>query len=519
VETDQAGDDGYVAAERRRVEERARMLAALVEQSADLVGVAELTGACLFVNDAGAALVELDRPVEELTIRDFVHPSDWLRHEREVLPTVRETGVWAGETVFRNFRTREPIPVDVRVFSLVGAYPGGEPLAGCVARDLRAQHRAGRERETLEAQLHQAQRLESVGRLAGGVAHDFNNLLTVIVAYAEMLLPELPDPVLQEEVRQIHSAAERATALTRQLLLFSRHEVSDPRPVQPTRVLQGLESLLRRTLGEDVTLTTSYATDATVEIDPAGLEQVVVNLAVNARDAMPTGGDLTIQTRADVEAGTMEVVVADTGQGMPTDVAAQAFEPFFTTKQPDRGTGLGLPTVHGIVEQAGGSVRLDSRPGEGTAVRISLPVAEDTGSGATPPAERAPTPAAGDGETVLVVEDEAAVRRLTERVLTGHGYHVVAASGSEEAIEAARRPDLTLDLMVTDMVMPGMTGTEVVQAVRRERPGLPVVFMSGYPRAVVGESLPPGTTLLGKPFSVADLLDVVRRTLGRPQPA
>jgi PAS domain S-box-containing protein len=501
--------------DRRRAEERGRMLAALVEQSADFVGVADLTGACLFVNDAGAALVGLDRPVEELTIRDFVHPTDWPRHEQEVMAALRDSGSWVGDAVFRHLGTGEPLPVDFRVFAIVDAQPGGDPLVGCVARDLRAQRRAEREREVLEAQLHQAQRLESVGRLAGGVAHDFNNLLTVIVAYAEMLLPELDEEGLREEVEQIRSAAERATALTRQLLLFSRRGVSDPRPVQPTRVLQRLEHLLRRTLGEDVALAMRYATDATVEIDPASLEQVVVNLAVNARDAMPAGGELTIHTRAGTSSGTVELVVSDTGEGMPPDVAAQAFEPFFTTKQPDRGTGLGLPTVHGIVEQAGGSIRLDSRVGEGTAVRVTLPVVPDRG-GREEPGPVTPTTTPGAGETVLVVEDEATVRRLTERVLTGHGYRVVAASGPEEAIAAAGRADLTLDLVLTDMVMPGMTGTQVVEAVRRERPGLPVVLMSGYPRAVLGESLPPGTTLLGKPFSVAALLDVVRRTLERP---
>ncbi|HXL20688.1 MAG TPA: ATP-binding protein, partial [Streptosporangiaceae bacterium] len=386
-----------------------------------------------------------------------------------------------------------------------------------------------------ERQLHQSQRLESLGQLAGGVAHDFNNLLGVISNYASFAGEEVAKEAASERWRAVHSdiaqvqqAAERAAGLTHQLLAFARQEVIQPRVLNINDVVQSVEQLLVRTLGEHIELITDLAADlGLVLADPGQIEQVLVNLAVNARDAMPRGGKLTLETTAthvdETAAAQAElppgryvaVKVSDTGTGMPKDVVDRVFEPFFTTKPKGQGTGLGLATVYGIVTQAGGHVRIYSEPGAGTRLTALLPVTGQAPAAATPPPAQ---PRRGNGETVLVVEDEAAMREVTRRILARNGYHVVAAASGPDALTVVTSQREHIDLLLTDVIMPGMQGKELAGKVRILQPDAAVVFMSGYTQGLLSAQgvLEPGIHLIEKPFSETTLLTKLHEILGRP---
>ncbi|HEY8584206.1 MAG TPA: ATP-binding protein [Capillimicrobium sp.] len=383
---------------------------------------------------------------------------------------------------------------------------GGVAGVGGIAVDVSERRRAEREREALEARMHQAQRLESVGQLAGGIAHDFNNLLAVIRNYAGFIADELPEGTqARDDVEQVRRATERATALTQQLLLFSRQELARAEVLDINAAVLQTEQLLRRTLGAQVALHTDLGEGLPrVEIDPGLVEHVLINLALNARDAMPAGGSLTIRTAPRSDGAGAVLEVADTGAGMAPEVVARAQEPFFTTKPQGEGTGLGLATAHGVVARAGGTLELRSAPGAGTVVTIALPAAPGSAA-ATGGATVAEEGARGDGRTVLVVEDEEALRTLVVRVLTGHGYAVVAAADAREALAVAERPDLLL----TDVVMPGMPGNELAEELRRRWPGLPVLLMSGY----TDEADLRGSGVLAKPFDAQALLRRVGASL------
>jgi PAS domain S-box-containing protein len=388
-----------------------------------------------------------------------------------------------------------------------------------------------REKQGLEAQLDQMRRLESVGQLAGGVAHDFNNLLAVILNYAEFVADEIGEgsPAI-DDVEEIRRAAQRGAALTRQLLIFSRRDVVRPKVLDLNELLSELEKLLRRALGEHVKLDTRPADGLwTVEADPGQLEQVLVNLAVNARDAMPRGGDLTIETSnveldeelrellgAPAPGRYVRLVVSDTGAGMEPDVVARAFEPFFTTKAKGEGTGLGLATVYGIVMEAGGVVRLYSEPGVGTTVKAHLPASAD-GVPAQEPRRTALPPSRG--EAVLVVEDEDAVRRLTERILVDAGYRVTAAPSAEAAL-AAVTGNVEVDLLLSDVIMPEMLGPELVEQATALRPQLRVLYMSGYTHQAIARQqvADSDVAFVEKPFTAQALLAAVREVLDQPTP-
>jgi PAS domain S-box-containing protein len=361
------------------------------------------------------------------------------------------------------------------------------------------------DQRALEEQLRQAQRMEAMGRLAGGVAHDFNNILTAIRGNAEFLAGALPaGGTLARDAEEIRDAADRAAGLTRQLLAFSRRQVLQPRVVDLNVVVAGVERLLARVLGEHVRLTVRPApTPQWVHADPGQLDQVLINLAVNARDAMPDGGPLEIAVVPEAARGTGRVVVrvSDRGTGMDATTRTRAFEPFFTTKPVGRGTGLGLATVHGIVEQAGGAAWIDSALGHGTTVSVALPrVHGPRGVTAPGPAR----PAAGHGR-VLLVEDEAMVRALTERILVRAGYRVATARNGREALarlEAQGPGEAPIDVLVTDVVMPEMGGRELAQRLRRARPDLPVVFMSGYvDDGLAASDLERRSAFVEKPFT------------------
>ena len=380
-----------------------------------------------------------------------------------------------------------------------------------------------REREEqLEHQLERARRLESIGQLAGGVAHDFNNLLAVILNFAEFALDEVDErSALYADIDQIRRAAERAAELTRQLLVFSRRERVDARVVDVNEALASTEEMLRRTIGEHIELRSDTAPDLwATRLGGGQLEQVLVNLAVNARDAMPDGGRLTIRTRnsevapPDLPRGRwVHLTVEDTGSGMPSNVATQAFDPFFTTKPKGQGTGLGLASVYGIVSQAGGEVTIDSRLGKGTRVSIWLPAVERSpGDPDEAGADGAPS---GHGETILVVEDEAQVRALTSRILGDHGYRVLEAPNGEEALRRWAAEAGQIDLLVTDVVMPAMSGAELAERLLDARPDMGVLYMSGYTSDVVLRHGPRDrdVAVLEKPFSADRLLSRVRESL------
>ena len=384
------------------------------------------------------------------------------------------------------------------------------------------------EKKRLEAQLLQAQKMEAIGQLAGGVAHDFNNLLGVILGYTELLLKDLgePHPGLRR-AQQIRQAAERAAALTRQLLAFSRKQVLEPRVLDLNAVVTRVEGMLRRVIGEDVQLVTALAPRlGPVRADPGQVEQVLLNLAVNARDAMPRGGKLVLETRDvlldevyplardGVEPGPhVLLAVSDTGHGMDAATLGRIFEPFFTTKAEGKGTGLGLSTVFGIVKQSGGHVEVYSELERGTAFKIYLPRAEAPAPAAA--AAPVPEPAAGGRETVLLVEDAAALGMMIREILETAGYSVVHAEDPRQALAAAAAHPGPIQLVLTDVVMPGMSGRELAAAVTAARPGTRVLYMSGYPdEAIVQQgALLPGTQFIQKPFTADALLRRVREVL------
>jgi PAS domain S-box-containing protein len=390
--------------------------------------------------------------------------------------------------------------------------------------------------EHLQARLQQAQRLESLGQLAGGIAHDFNNLLAVIINYATFVSEELDVATdsdwaqrwetADDDVKQIKLAAERAARLTHQLLAFARREVVRPQVLDLDQVISGVKEMLVRTIGEHVELVFLPGGELyPVMADPGQLEQVLVNLAVNARDAMPGGGTLTIDTTnitvddETIAGGSkaqlgrnVRLRVSDSGTGMPADVAAHAFEPFFTTKPEGAGTGLGLATVYGIIAQAGGHIQIYSEPGAGTTFSIMLPV---TAEAAAVAPDHVPYQRSPKGETILVVEDEDALREVARRIFARNGYHVLTASGGPEAIELARGFQGDIHLLVTDVIMPQMLGKEVSEKIQAIKPDVEVLFMSGYARRVLTSQgmLDPHVALVEKPFSEVDLMDMAAQVL------
>jgi PAS domain S-box-containing protein len=381
-----------------------------------------------------------------------------------------------------------------------------------------------------QAQLIQAQKMEAIGRLAGGVAHDFNNLLTVIQVSTQLLMQDLrPEDPLWDRAQQIREAGERASSLTRQLLRFSRREITEPQVISLGTIVSNLSHMLHRIIGEDIELVVALADDPwLVKVDPAQMEQVIVNLAVNARDAMPQGGTLSLQTTSMtldqssvahlLGAGPGEYVmlaVSDTGMGMDDEVKARIFEPFFTTKDQGQGTGLGLSTVYGIIRQNGGHIWVDSEPGQGTVFEIYLPRTEEArAQDEALQLDQAPSMIRGS-ETILVVEDEDAVRDLAAHILRMHGYHVLAAGSGPEAIRLCMDHDAPIHLLLTDVIMPEMNGKELAKQIESQRPGLQVLFMSGYSHDVISHYrvLENGIHFLAKPFTLETLAQKVRDVL------
>lgn len=386
------------------------------------------------------------------------------------------------------------------------------------------------ERRALEQQLRQAQKMEAIGRLAGGIAHDFNNLLMVISGYSEFLLDRLgPDQALRGPAKEISSAADRATSLTRQLLAFSRKQMLTPKVIDLNAVVTENLKMLTRLIGEDIDLVMIPGIElGPVKADPGQIEQVILNLAVNARDAMPQGGRLTIETsnvtlddsyarlHAPVQPGDYTMlVITDTGVGMDAETQSRIFEPFFTTKG-TKGTGLGLSTVYGIVKQSGGYIWVYSEPGKGTSFKVYLPhVTAEEVAAVEQPAAPPPAPADINRETILVVEDEVNLRRLTRQFLENQGYTVLEAADGAAAVQICVAHQGIIHLLLTDVIMPGMNGRELAHRVSEIRPNMKVLYMSGYTENAIGHNgtLDAGITLLQKPFTLHALKAKVREVL------
>jgi len=379
----------------------------------------------------------------------------------------------------------------------------------------------------LEEQFRQSQKMEAVGQLAGGIAHDFNNLLTAILGNSQLLLRDLPPgDAKRGDVEEIRKASERAASLTRQLLAYSRRQMLQPEVLDLNVVVADMDRMLRRLIGEHIALVAVLAPDlGRVRADPNQIEQVIVNLAVNARDAMPNGGNLTVETaNVDLDetftqahlgavAGPYAMfAVTDTGAGMDATVRAHLFEPFFTTKEVGKGTGLGLATVYGIVKQSDGYISVYSEPGRGSSFKVYLPRIEAPAAAA---AAAPKTGAARGSETILVVEDEPAVLTLSRRALEAQGYVVLAAADGTDALRVVERHGGTIHLLLTDVVMPGFSGRELADQLAARRPGVRVLYMSGYPGDAVVQhgTLPPGSAFLQKPFSPDGLARKVRDVL------
>ncbi len=510
-------------AERRRAEETLRAseyrYRELFDGAKDLIYVHDLNGNFVSINKAAQQITgyTADEALK-MNIAQLVAPEDV---ENVYAMVARNLGGDANATYDLAIVTKEGRRLMLEVSTHL-VYRNGIPVAvQGIARDIT-------ERRRLEEQFLQSQKMEAVGRLAGGVAHDFNNLLTVIGAYSQMISDSLPDDQrLRGYAQEILWAAERAGTLTNRLLAFSRRQVVQPRIVDFNGLIVTLDNMLRRLIGEDIELKIVLEPGAgAVKADPNHLEQVIMNLAVNARDAMRTGGRLTIRTSRvelgppsdgspDLQPGSyLSLEVSDTGAGMSPEILAHIFEPFFTTKEAGKGTGLGLSTVYGIVKQCGGDITVRSSPGEGAHFTLYFPRA---GSQDLPPAEQAPAislPQA-DRELILLVEDEYGVRKLVRKMLIQQGYRVLEASSGEEALQLSEQHDGSIHLLLTDVVMPSMSGRELAQRLTAERPDVKVLYMTGYTEDAIVQHgvLEPGVAVLNKPFLSDSLARKIREVL------
>ena len=495
-----------------------RELAAIVESSADAIVGENLEGIITAWNKGAEKMYGYS--ASEAVGRDarFLLPPGSPDYVSANLQKVRSGTSATFETV-RMHANGRPVNVTLTV-SPIRDKTGSVVGASTIAHDIT-------EQKHLQEQLRQSQKMEAIGRLAGGVAHDFNNLLSVIVGYTYLMQSSVEkDHPLAGAAEQVMNAAEKAGALTRQLLAFSRRQVLQPEVIDVNDVVYSMEKMLPRLIGEDIDLRTIRTPGLkSIKADPGQLEQVIMNLVVNARDAMSNGGDLTIETanvhfsqreaeHHDVAPGDyVMLAVSDTGQGMDEQTRGHMFEPFFTTKEPGKGTGLGLATVYGIVSQSSGHIWVYSEPGAGTTFKIYFPAvsaaAEKAGI-----AEGPELSLAGD-ETILVVEDEDSLRDLVVHVLEAKGYKVLSAVGGTEALSTFDKRNGAIDLLLTDVVMPGMRGQELAQRISQRSPSLPVIYMSGYTDNALmhAGSLPEGTVFLQKPFTPDVVLRKVREVL------
>jgi PAS domain S-box-containing protein len=507
-----------------------RSFRALAENACDGIIIVNSERRVVFANYRAAEIA--GRSQNELLSAPF----DSFVHSDE-LPILIDRFIrrMSREPVIETYETRYVKPDGTTVHVEVSASRtvwDGKPAGSGIIRDISARKLAEEQNKKLEAQLQQSQKMEAVGKLAGGIAHDFNNLLSVIISNCGFVLDGLPaESTARPDVLEIQKAARRAADLTRQLLAFSRRSIIQPEVLCVNDAIVGMEKMLKRTLGEDIVLEVFATTGLpAVKVDRGQLEQVIMNLAVNSRDAMPRGGRLMLETsairldeeyvktHAEVAVGDYVLLaVSDTGCGMSKEVTERAFEPFFTMKEVGKGTGLGLSTVYGIVKQAGGHVGIYSVEGQGTTVKVYLPAVPDAETATTDKPAETVASFRGRGETVFLVEDEAPVRAVARKILERGGYRVVEAPGGAEAIEACRYCERKFDLLLTDVVMPGMSGRETAEELKAMGCAAKVVFMSGYTSNIIAHHgvLDENVEFLFKPFSEESLLKKVREVLDK----
>jgi len=521
----------------QRVQERTEALQTLeqrfqltVDHATDAIFFLDLNGTVQWANRQAEVLT--GRPLQQLAGSSFTAV---LSAEGQIVAEARLAAVRRGESVpalitFDIVRAQgDSVLVEVNTASV----KQGEQVVGrlLVARDLTERKKAEAEKAALEEQFRGAQRMEAIGRLAGGIAHDFNNLLTIMLGYSELLVTDLrPGDLRRKNAEAIRIATVRASSLVQQLLAFSRRQVMTTQVLNLNAVVTNLEPMLRRLLGEDIELAfRTHKRLGQVSADPSQIEQIIMNLVINARDAMPRGGKLTIETAAaDLDEAFCHrhgmgqpgphvmLAVSDTGGGMDADTAAHIFEPFFTTKELGKGTGLGLSTVYGIVKQSGGSIWVYSELGQGTTFKIYLPQVDEVPTTVEPAVE--PPRRAAEKKVVMVVEDEEAVRQLILEVLEGHGYTVLVARDGEEALSLNRQLKGPLHLLMTDVVMPRMGGRELAERLHPARPDMKILYMSGYTddAVVLHGVLAEHMSFLQKPFTPNTLLLKVREVLVSP---
>ena len=511
----------------KRSEHRYRIL---VESSTDAILMLDLERNISAFNQAFLDMFGYEKSeVEGRSIR-IIHLSDesFRSFGDEVYPVVRKSGFFRDE---REMKHKNGAILPVETVTSAVKTPDGLILGYiAIMRDITERKRSEEERTTLQEQLRQFQKMEAIGQLAGGIAHDFNNLLTVMKGYTQLSLNEMKESdSLRGNIEEIKKASDRAADLTRQLLAFNRRQIMEVKVLDLNTLSQDLDKMLRRIIGEDIVLAILLGEDlGRVKADPGQIEQVVINLAVNAKDAMSKGGKLIIET-ANMELDEayanahvavtpgryVMIAVSDTGAGMPPEVRDRVFEPFFTTKGKGKGTGLGLSTVYGIVKQSGGNIWVYSEPGKGTTLKIYLPRVDE-------PAEKLKAQVVGEefprgSETILIVEDDKEVRKLAVRILTRQGYSVLDGSYGDEAFDVCRQHKGPIHLLLTDVVMPGLDGRALSEGLSKLHPEMKVLYMSGYTEDTVIHRgvMEKGMNYIQKPFTVSGLINKVREVLDR----
>ncbi len=517
--------------ERKRVEEEKQEFFTLVENCRDFIAVADLQDNVQYVNPAGRAMLgfENEGMVKGTHSLDYVLPADLPLVHGTILPALYSSGHWQGELRFRNRQTGQVFPMDFVGFQVKDEKTGEPRFVATVSRDMS-------ERRALEQQLRHAQKFEAFGQLAGGIAHDFNNVIGAIVGWAELGEEQSAgdNATLEAYFKKIHLQCDRVTALIRQLLAFARRQILEPRSLSLNQTVRDVMNLLDKVIGKDIEIKTVLAEDLwEVRADPTQIEQVLINLCINSRDAMPMGGRIRIETRNTIfseeacrrapglQPGRLaELRVSDTGIGMDAITRERIFEPFFTTKGTGKGTGLGLATVYGIVKQHNGFIQVESEPGEGSTFRIFIPANETKAAGQVRPLILEDLPVRGGTETILLADDHDGICEMAQSVLSAKGYHVLLARDGEEAIEVFTAHRERIKLVLLDVIMPRRSGPEVFSAIKILNPNISVVFATGYSNetAVLADLAERGVAVLRKPYSPSVLCRRVREVLDAAVP-